>query len=511
MKFYIFIIFLYISISSYFLFRFFQNEKDIDKTILKIKKDLKKIFKCCINKKKVEELSSKEVAEELNEEIDKLNGDCKEPFGIPLDVCLDGDLTKEELLIKEKVIKILNKTKLTKFDGGKDKIVVPMESVLFLTKNLNPLVTEDGDINIKITRVGSHSDIPSEELEKLIIELKDGNSILYEDSSELLSSLSHLMKNKEYKDITKEKEIITVQAIEDVNAEAIEEVNIEAKEEPIQKEVKVEIKEEPIEKEIKTEPIEEKVEPKSTEEEIKITEYSPYNPYEEDTALSDDMLNAEMEDFNTNDILNDALSELDLNDENEEESLTVESFYKNLKYRTVNNAFFNFEDPVASISELFKNNFVHKALMSNLAKTQPLIFNGSKTVVYVDQNNILFAIAKMFGMNSKEYIENFKKFSLEELKEINKKLEHILDLKLSDITGGKEFGFYIVEDRKGNKFYLQGFVFTTSSFKDGLGKELDYFRSFPYNSEYSIGNRATAEEIGSLPRLILDMNSVEIK
>ena len=62
-------------------------------------------------------------------------------------------MTKEELFIKQKVIKIVSKKNQKIVDGGKEKLVIPMESILFLTKNMNPLVSESGEINIKVSDI----------------------------------------------------------------------------------------------------------------------------------------------------------------------------------------------------------------------------------------------------------------------------------------------------------------------------------------------------------------------
>lgn len=55
----IFIIIFYITITGYFLFKFFKNDFSLNETILSIKSDLKKILKCCINKKNIENKLSK--------------------------------------------------------------------------------------------------------------------------------------------------------------------------------------------------------------------------------------------------------------------------------------------------------------------------------------------------------------------------------------------------------------------------------------------------------------------
>lgn len=53
------IIIIYAMITLYFFFKFFRNNFSLGETIESIKKDLAKVFPCCINKKNIEEKSLK--------------------------------------------------------------------------------------------------------------------------------------------------------------------------------------------------------------------------------------------------------------------------------------------------------------------------------------------------------------------------------------------------------------------------------------------------------------------
>lgn len=503
----------YVLLVIYFILRFFQNEYNLSATLVQVKKDLKKVFRCCINKKKVEAVVGKEKTEELSSNLEKLDEDCKEPFGLPLDICMDGDFTKEELLIKEKILNILNQKNLVVKDGGKNKKVVPMECLVFLTKNMNPLVTEDGDITVKINRVQDDS-VPTEDLRKLVIALKDNDSILYQDDEEILNSMKRIIKGKEISipssEFTKEKTVVYEQkeVYKDENLIEVKETTL-PKEEFLPKEESIPYKEVI---EVKP-PVYEKFE-ENIKQEISMDDV--YVPIDDNDELSDDDLNDSLDStFNINDALEDALNQMDDIPDFEEpirEERDREQFYKDIKYKSIENIFLNFDELKGSLGQILGKEEVINAIIKNLSKTQPLIYNSSKTVVYIDKNNFMFAIAQLFGMNKKEYINNFKKLSSEQLTEFLIQIENYFDLLLSDISGTKKCSYYLVEDENYQKFYIQGFVMPLDNFKKCFNRDdLDFFRSFPYNPNYKFIKMASSEEITGTARLIADITDVEIK
>lgn len=490
----------YIFLVVYFIMRFFQNGYNLSETLIQVKKDVKKIFRCCINKKKVEAVVGKEKTEELISNFEKLDDDCKEPFGLPLDVCMDGELTKEELLVKEKVLNILNQKNLVVKDGGKDKKVVPMESLIFLTKNMNPLVTEDGDITIKINRVNAGIPIETEELKKMIIALKDSDSVLYQDDEELLNSMKSILKNKYNSDFIQEK------------TEKYEQKEF-YQENPIEENIEINEELPVIEKE--SAPIQEKH--KSTENiKLEATIDDVYVPTEDIDELSDDDLNNNIDTgFTLDDAFQDAFSQMDDIPDFEEpldEQRDRNQFYKNIKFKSVENISLDFNDLKGSLGQILGREDVISAIIKNLSKTQPLVYNSSKTVVYIDQNNFMYAISQLFGMNKKEYLNNFKKINFEQLKDFHTQIENYFDIFLSDISGTKKCSYYLVEDENHQKFYIQGFVMPLDNFKKCFNRDdLDFFRSFPYNPNYKFIKMASSEEISGAARLITDIADVEIK
>lgn len=75
-----------------------------------------------------------------------------ELMGIPLNVCLSEDMTKEELFIKQKVIGIVAKKSKNSW-WWKRKISYSNGVNIVLNKNMNPLVSESGEINIKVSDI----------------------------------------------------------------------------------------------------------------------------------------------------------------------------------------------------------------------------------------------------------------------------------------------------------------------------------------------------------------------
>lgn len=533
---------IYFIFSLYFFYKFLKAKYDLSQTIILIKSDLKKIFKCCINKKNIEEKISKEKADELEKLVNELNGDCKEPFGVPLDVCLSGDLSKEEIEIRERVIKILNKKDLSVRNGGKDKLIVPMEAILFLTKNLNPLVSEKGEITIKVTsEMNNFKDIGQNKVdfdekdlvEQLVIKMKDKDSILYQDDKDFVNMINSLIisgydnkeqnketdiklnnieeqKNNSKENINKNEIILENKNIKEEENEVLYPDTINGPDEDL-------IENKIIEVETKkhnnfNEDIPFVPEKKQKEEKTVILKSSPFDNDDEImdfNSFEETSFGGNSDNFDINDLLMKELESIELE---EDETETTENFYKKLDYKIIDNCTLDFENIEESIKNLFKRNEAIPYLFKNMAKAKPILFNPNKTVSIIDQNILLFAIAKMFGMDSKSYIEGFKKLGKDRLKEVNAILTNKLDIYLSDLLSGeKRPTFYLIKDREDNLYFTFAFVFQTNAFKNAFNSEdFDYFRSFPYTSEYDFIKKATKDETNNASQLIIDIKDVEI-
>lgn len=515
---------LYLVASVIFLYCYHKSEYKLKETFQMIKElavELKKFMKknCifCVNK----EIIQKELGAEKSVEINELMNEtlamnegatCKEPIpGLSLDLCLSDPLNKEEIIIREKVLKILQKNEHTIFDGGKEKLVIPMESILFLTKRYNPLVSEDGDIIINVKRDKSSAD---DRINDLVIKLENGE-ILYEDDKTLMESILKFHDTVMLRENIKEKEVSNPVVLkEDISAiEEIKENEPKKAEMPIKAEMpkpKIENAEKPKSLNINKAPVMETFDGPDLP--IHAPSVSPYDDIEDEEKDSFDDEELDL-DTGLDDFLDSALAEIDEMEleENEIEE-SQKDFYQKLQYKSHKGSVLDFENITSSLEALFSKDEVHTCFFNNLAKTTPLALNANKTAIVADINNVFFAISKICGMESQNYIESFKNLKKEKFA-VMKVLEKIFEIYLSDIVSNeKRATFYLVKEKRSeNTFIANGFVFKVDSFLGGLSEsELDHFRSSPYEEKYTLIKKSTKDESKKASPLIFDIKDAEI-
>jgi hypothetical protein len=200
--------------------------------------------------------------------------------------------------------------------------------------------------------------------------------------------------------------------------------------------------------------------------------------------------------------------------EEEKKVEDVKDFYINLNYNTYTDKPLDFSNLKDSVQKLLSTDRAVGALFRNIAKTTPIIYNENKEVLFVDQSNVYFAIAKMYGMESKTYLDQFIKLKKEDILAINEGLSNALEIYLSDlISGTLKSGLYILENKEHQLFSSFGFCIQSKAFRMGLNHdEFDYFRSFPFDTDYKIKQAGGNKELTShCSKLIFDMKSIEIK
>lgn len=493
--------------SLIFFFFFMKNNYDFKMTIRELKV---RFFSCCMDKETVANKLGEEKAKLIQNELAEIE-DCNAPTGFPFNICFSKDLEKEEMVLREKLLTVLKNRENKRQDGNVQKLVIPLEATLFLTKSLNPLVNEYGEIQI----ISKHKKL-SEQLEEIMIALKDKNNnpeaVLYKDEEELLIAIKSLLEDlkedsllneQEFENLPTVKEAKTI--IEEKSSQKYyseEEINDFLPEQmffPPEESFKEEKKKEPIKKEEKN------ISPFS---DSPFDNESPFGSEELDFSTFEDQINMEI-DTDLSDILAAELGDIELEEENNNED--IPSFYKNLTYKTQTGIpQLDVETLESSIKKLFANEGAISAFFRNLAKTKPLVFNENKEVIFADQNNVFFAIAKIYGMDSKKYLEMFKSLKLKHINEINKAISDSLEMYISDLlTGNKNVHKFAIE-KDSSLFSSFGLVFQTRAFHRGLNQnEFDFFRSFPYNNEYKLKTNTEAGK--ELPKLVTDIYSVEIK
>jgi hypothetical protein len=455
---------IYLGLILYYFYILYLNNFKFKGSFKIIKGHFKKIFKCCIDEKKIIKIVGEEKASKISKEFEEIEN-CAEPAGFPLDVCLTGKFSKEEISIREKVLKTLSRKEAYVFDGGKNKLIIPLEATLFLSKNLNPLVTEDGEIIVHIKE--------TDEDEKLVIEVAGTDEVLYKDSDSL---------------------------IDFINTEGKEEVKEEGKEEVKEEVKKIDIEEVNFDLN--------KQEPKIIEKEtiIEIDE----NPFENDLDNLDDFSDEES-DADINDLLMKELDELEF-ELDDDVSSEGKEFYLNKNYETYTEKKLDFTKIVDSLDNLLEKEEVIKKILKNTVKAEPIAFNANKTNVYLDQKILFFAISKLYGMEYKIIIENFAKINKKELLNIDKVISKSFNPYLSDLfTKNKNGSLYILSNKDNDLFKGFGYVLETSVYKMCLSDEdFDYFKSFPYNNSYTLLRKANSDDFKN-PTFIFDIKSVEIK
>lgn len=563
----------------YLMIRFKQSNWNSEELEKKVRKDFSFIFKCCINKNKLKKhLDDKEI-EKLEEDLEKIidaDNDCMEPMGIPLNICLNEDMTKEELFIKQKVIKIVSKKNQKIVDGGKEKLVIPMESILFLTKNMNPLVSESGEINIKVSDIDDINnraeDKAMKRIKQMVIEYKDGGEISTEDN-ELIEAINELIDKKINNNLSGESNYISKETfIPKTEKDVITEIPVHIIEETKEishpttenKVVNVAVKD-TVDEVSSNQNIEDSLAEKKKEEEEKVANPVPFIPDEVKDMDFEEVL--DLSDYNPIDDLMEAdlLNHYNQDDEHEEpineikqEVPTNDLIVKNKEIESIgniSNEFINFEDELASLSFddedmkeketssqewysridflsvkgikldyddgfydslriLLSRDDVKGALARNIAKLKPLIMNENKELTLIDQRIMLYAIAKLFGIDFQKHLENMKKLTIDDFKLLNKALDESFDLFISDLytenLSNHSTFFKLTNTKLGTKHFLIGIPLQTEYFKLGLGKEYDNFRSFPFNNEYRIDGIGSKEDSKTHTRLVPDFFGLEI-
>ena len=554
------------------------NDYDIKKAIRYMRV---KFFSCCIKeKKKLEEKIGVVAIKKIEGDLIDIK-DCKEPVeSIPLDLCLSSELEIEELKIREKIFRQLKERDNFIVDGGKNKMILPLEATIFLTKSFNPLVSEDGNILI----ISEHKKVSdSTEFEEIRMYLKDNSvknnkgELIYKDDESILNLIKaniskevdtveekrkftptevidkDILSGKEnfsssndifedtdniesdtsnddmFGDIDKElnnksnddifgdidKELNNNKSNDDIFGDIDKELNNKSNDDifgDIDKELNNKSNDDifgDIDKELNNPTVKkvEKVkEVKKVEkvEEVKKEETPPEefsmegNPFDEDEldfSKIDEEISLDM-------------NELEFDDEEEEEEIdSRDSFYKKIKYRTLSIPNLNKESLEDDILEIFKNNELKEAIMNNILKTKPLIFNANKEVVFIDMKNILFAISKVYGIEYKKKLDMFNKMKIKDLSKIQKIIAEEFKDEISDLITDKKGLSKAILERDNQYYYSFGIYIMTDKFKKVLSDDdFDFFRQYPYNTEYKISDISNQTKTPLLP----SMNDCEI-
>jgi hypothetical protein len=463
-----------------------QNDFNLSKAI----DELKKKFNCCVNEEVLKDKGiNADLIKDIKKDYDVLDN-CKEPAGFPFDICMDDkELSKEDLLIRKILAQMLTETKEVIVDGGIVKKVMPFEATILLTKELSPLVNEKGEIIVKMAKEMSDEEL----LEKVNI-IIDNHKIedLYNNPeiAKLMQTLE-LFQKIEKKDVAKQ----------DNKDEKI--VAHNEKKTPQQEEIKTD--REDFNQPIKNNKV---LEPKK---EIKLNTTIK----EESGFLNIDISEKELQEaeseFNKTSETTDESKKASIEEQAKQQRAkrreqgrrkkiisqhqTTENkrerFYKHLKFIPIQelpylNSKADFDSKREQMVNIIQNNI--SALLNNIAKTAPLVFDGNmKNSIFIPYTNLIVAFAKLYGLeynNVLNIAENIPKPKFLNF------MCNILGLDYEKNKAGRYISY------KGEVYISYGVEINSDFFKNAFDKQEDYdfFISHPYKSGYSLTTPKETQE-----------------
>jgi len=460
----LFIVFLiiYFILIFAFLFIFVKSDYDINKTMKiifrKKEKTENKVEVTDVRnrenttKKIIGESCFDEEIEEDNLEIEeKQEEDCDKAGGLILNICESKDYTEEEQLLRKRILEKLRKNPTYFEEDGINKLIVPLEVMVFLNNDLNPIVSENGEI-------------------VLTLNTTENKDFIIKDKSK-----ADTIKN--------EVEEEYIDEIED-NTKTVEKTKIkEVKKEEIKKE---EIKKEEIIEDIGDDLIDDLDDLGDT----KIENI-------EDSMLEDldKMITEEESKENKKD-----------NTIEEDEDISIKEFLQNRKWKEGENMIIDWKQIKDIILNTFENKENLNAFLSNIIKQKPLISNDNKTAIFVDLKIINRAFSELYGPDSDSLIKKLSRMPNKLSESYQVGLELSLSDYISDLVNENKriTSAYFIKDGKSFKGY--GLWLKMESFKTVLNeKDFDLFRRHIYNE----GLQVSVQSNNSSP-LILDINGTAI-
>ena len=438
----------------------------------------------------IEKTRERNIIETKDEEEE---GDCKHPTGFPLDLCLSTELNDDERRIRKTVLNKIKKEPVYFEDRNMDgsitkKLVVPLETLIFFNKELNPLVNEHGEIILS-----TREEEIVENIKSVIMELRDSNEIIYQTDSEIVNAISELIK------ISKETGATISEIGEKFKEKLIskkEEQNsgpeeyYPSKEEEPKDNTKQEVQDKPKPQQ------EAQVKPKpKSEDKLDLDEL-------EDLLDEEELSVPEMEIPDLSDMI-EVKKEKDLKDE--DDSQNIKSFLSKRKWEYIEGASINWRDMNATTVNILSGTGL-SAFVNNIAKQKPLIFNENKVAVFVDIHIIYVAFSQLFGIDYKTVIAKLKKMPKNIQNKFHTGIEDSIEKYLSDIVSGKKGVIQSFFKEDGDCFRATGIWVTFDLFRECFSDdELDFFRSFPYNNTIK-----TSQKMSDCSPLVQDISDTEI-
>ncbi len=326
-----------------------------------------------------------------------------------------------------------------------DRLIIPLEAIVFLNKNLAPLVDEDGNI---IVKTSEENTTEAFDAIKLYLQSKEGNEVIA-SNEDVIKHIQKLQGLKESKNNNK---------VKIDNNDSKKEDNSNQKENDSQKIADIKDIENTVEESVVT-----------------------FNPEDEfgDSLLAE--LDSEIlaEELN---LLNN--SQLDSSIDIEDISNNREDFYNNKRYKQVKDIIpIDFDDLKNSVSSILSGTNTQEALINNLLKTKGLIFSNNKEEIFVSLESLYLAFSKLYS-NSNEVLANLKSLKR---KAPHSFLQGINDAFDSYIT--KNTFSFNFKDKDNNCYWNMGLLCDSRIFNISLNEtEFNAFRKYPFMIKYILLN-----------------------
>lgn len=201
-----FILLIWATLVIIFILTYLKNDKDIDATLSEVKDLFKKInFKKVLGKKAKGSSHKKEPKEEKpfndifikGEELKLSKDDSKESR-------YANSFNKDDVssnVSTDIILKMQNNDRFFN-ESGKKKLIVPLEALVFLTKDLNPLVDNNGEIIINIKE---EEDEEIRNLKEILITIRESDEVIYKTDEEIISSIRALFALMKKENLTLDK------------------------------------------------------------------------------------------------------------------------------------------------------------------------------------------------------------------------------------------------------------------------------------------------------------------
>jgi len=405
---------------------------------------------------------------------------------MPFKVETEDTLSEEERKLRAKLIEKVKKKPAYFVENGEKKIIMPLEAIVFLNNDFNPLTNENGEIIIRIKEKNEQYKIYSEETGDVYLDPEDSN----EDSIIMKELQNALRENnvspEDIQNLIKDKKSKKDNLIE----------KDKKNEEDSEKTLNLEKSSEKNKKDLKSN--------QESEEDFEV--FIPEDILEDlDIDSKEDKKENTEEIFSMEDMLGSVEKELKEEEKSKDNiDISIKELLKNKKWESIEGASLDFKNIEESLSNLLENNL--NKFLSNIVKHNNLIMNENKTGIFIDNMILYNSLSRLFGNNYKTIISKFGKIPPRIFNSYKKSMEDLLGDLLYDINRDKRF--MVSTFSNGDKCFKGfGLWFKVDIFQNAFEKneDFDFFRSYPIEDKIKV-----KEGLSGCAPLVSGIDDIEI-